>query len=67
MCMLPPLQPIDRPPIGSAAPAELRREDVVAALEACDYVQARAWKRLGLSSRHQLGRLMKKLGIPPGP
>jgi len=52
------------PPPGTSDPAALTREDVLAALRACGFVQARAWRRLGLSSRHQLGRLIKKLDVP---
>ncbi|HJK93709.1 MAG TPA: sigma-54-dependent Fis family transcriptional regulator, partial [Polyangiaceae bacterium LLY-WYZ-15_(1-7)] len=51
------------PPPPTVAPEELGREDIVAALEAHDGVVSRAYAALGLRSRHQLHRLMKKHGL----
>ena len=45
------------------APEELSREEVLAALAACDGVREQAWRMLGLRSRDQLKRLLKKLAI----
>lgn len=39
------------------------RENLVDALERCDWVQERAWRELDLSSRYQLRRLMQKYGV----
>lgn len=47
----------------STDPGTLGPADIRAALEAEDGVVSRAWKRLGLNSRDQLRRLMKKHGI----
>ncbi len=47
----------------STDPASLSRSDIEAALEACDGVVSRAWKHLGLNSRDQLRRLIKKHGL----
>lgn len=58
-----PLQQVGAAPPGTADPRALTREQVIEALTACDFVQARAWRRLGLSSRHQLSRLMKKFDV----
>ena len=41
----------------------LDRATVVAALDRCAWVQERAWRSLGLSSRHQLRRLLVRLDI----
>ncbi|MGB1014969.1 MAG: sigma-54-dependent transcriptional regulator [Nannocystaceae bacterium] len=39
------------------------REQVIAALERCDGVRERTWRALGLRSRHQLKRLLKRHDI----
>ncbi|MEZ4451373.1 MAG: sigma 54-interacting transcriptional regulator [Nannocystaceae bacterium] len=44
-------------------PESLTREEIVAALDACDGVRERAWRVLRLQSRHQLKRLLKKFEI----
>jgi transcriptional regulator with AAA-type ATPase domain len=44
-------------------PEELTREQIVAALAACDGVRELAWRHLGLQSRYQLKRLLKKFDI----
>lgn len=47
-------------------PADIKkitRAQVVAALERCDGVRERAWRELGLRSRHQLKRLMKRFQL----
>ncbi|MCB9749568.1 MAG: sigma-54-dependent Fis family transcriptional regulator [Myxococcales bacterium] len=41
-------------------PTELTREQVMAAIEQCDGVKAKAWRVLGLRSRYQLRRLLDK-------
>lgn len=41
-------------------PSSLTRAALVSALEAAEGVRERAWRALGLRSRHQLNRLMKK-------
>jgi DNA-binding NtrC family response regulator len=46
--------------------AQRTREEVQAALAKCGGVQARAYRELGLPSRHALRRLMKKVGIATG-
>lgn len=51
------------PPVHTTDPSALSPQAIVAALEAEDGVVSRAWRRLGLSSRDQLRRLMKKHGI----
>src|SRR6185503_7307160 len=43
--------------------ASISAEQIRAALAKYDGVQERAWRALGLSSRHALGRLMRKYGI----
>jgi len=47
----------------NVAPADLTREQVLAALAACGGVRERAWRHLGLRSRDQLKRLLVKLDI----
>ena len=47
----------------STDPDDLTREQIVAALEQCGGVRTQAWQLLGLRSRDQLKRLMKKLDI----
>jgi transcriptional regulator with AAA-type ATPase domain len=47
-----------------AAPRELAAEDIRAALAKHGGVKDKAWRELGLPSRHALHRLMKKLNIP---
>ena len=46
-----------------AEPSELTREQIVAALAACDGVREQAWRMLRLRSRDQLKRLLKKYEI----
>ncbi len=41
----------------------LTREQVIEALERCEGVRERAWRELGLRSRHQLKRLLKRFEI----
>jgi hypothetical protein len=55
--------PPPRLPQPYAVPAELTREEVIAALEACHGVREQAWRLLRLRSRDQLKRLLKKLDI----
>ena len=55
--------PAPRVPEQSTEPDELTREQIVAALEQCGGVRTQAWRLLGLRSRDQLKRLMKKLDI----
>lgn len=45
-------------------PAELSVEEIEEALRACGGVVSQAWRRLGLNSRDQLRRLMRKHKIP---
>jgi hypothetical protein len=52
-----------RLPDQSTDPDDLTREQIVAALEQCGGVREQAWRLLGLRSRDQLKRLMKKLAI----
>ena len=47
-------------------PAELSEDAVRQALIECEGVQEKAWKILGLNSRYQLRRLLKKYNIPGG-
>jgi transcriptional regulator with AAA-type ATPase domain len=47
-------------------PRSLDAAQVRAALDACAGVQERTWRALGLRSRYQLIRVMRKLGISPG-
>ncbi len=53
---------IERPQVHTD-PADLTREQVVAALKANNYVKTDAARALGLRSRHQLARLLLRLGI----
>ena len=46
------------------APRELSAEDIKAALTRHGGVKDKAWRELGLASRHALHRLMKKLNVP---
>ena len=50
-------------PEAHVRPDELTREQVLAALAACGGVREQAWRMLGLRSRDQLKRLLKKLAI----
>ena len=50
-------------PGSNTDPADLTREQIVAALEQSDGVREKAWRLLGLRSRDQLKRLMKRLDI----
>jgi DNA-binding NtrC family response regulator len=61
--------PADEPalPPGAIDPRSLDAGRVRAALEACGGVQERAWRALGLRSRFQLIRLMRKLGVAARP
>ncbi len=57
-----------QPPLPNRAepytsPDELSREQVLAALAACNGVREQAWRMLGMRSRDQLKRLLKKLDI----
>ncbi|MCY0986484.1 sigma 54-interacting transcriptional regulator [Nannocystis sp. ILAH1] len=52
-----------RVPEPSTEPGDLTREQIVAALEQSGGVREKAWRLLGLRSRDQLKRLMKKLDI----
>ncbi|WP_224192486.1 sigma-54-dependent transcriptional regulator [Nannocystis pusilla] len=56
-------RPPPRLPEPHVAPGELTREEIVAALAACDGVREQAWRALKLRSRDQLKRLMKKYDI----
>ena len=47
-----------------AAPRELGAEEIRAALARHGGVKDKAWRELGLPSRHALHRLMKKMNIP---
>ena len=51
--------------VDESPPVERTREEVRAALAKHKGVQARAYRELGLPSRHALRRLMKKLGVGP--
>jgi hypothetical protein len=48
---------------GTIEPPDFTAEQVLAALDAADGSRDRAWRALGLRSRHQLLRLMRRLGI----
>jgi energy-coupling factor transporter ATP-binding protein EcfA2 len=56
--------PPARAPETRVLPTELDREQIVAALAACGGVREQAWRILGLRSRDQLKRLLKKFDIP---
>jgi DNA-binding NtrC family response regulator len=63
---LPPGEPTEPAPVDAwvgAAPADLPPEVIQAALDACNGVQSAAAERLGLASRYQLGRLIKRHGL----
>jgi two-component system nitrogen regulation response regulator GlnG/two-component system response regulator HydG len=51
---------------GKRAPDEVTADEVRAALAKHRGVRERAWRELGLASRHVLGRLMKRYGIDDG-
>jgi two-component system nitrogen regulation response regulator GlnG/two-component system response regulator HydG len=51
-----------RPRATARAPDDVARDDLRAVLARHGGVKERAWRELGLSSRHALTRLMKKLG-----
>ncbi len=55
--------PAPRLPEQNTEPDDLTREQIVAALEQCGGVRTQAWRLLGLRSRDQLKRVMKKLDI----
>lgn len=55
--------PPPRPSPNYTAPDTLGRDQVLAALAACGGVREQAWRMLGLRSRDQLKRLLKKLAI----
>ena len=55
--------PPPRPSASYTAPDALGRDQVLAALAACGGVREQAWRMLGLRSRDQLKRLLKKLAI----
>jgi hypothetical protein len=48
-------------------PAAMTADQVLAALAAADGSRERAWRSLGLRSRHQLLRVMRRLGLGTGP
>ena len=50
---------------GGVDPASITAEQIRAALLQHRGVQERVWRALGLSSRHALGRLLRKYGIRP--
>jgi hypothetical protein len=50
-------------PANGVAPPSLTRADVLACLEQQGWIQEKAWRALGLSSRHALARLLKKYEI----
>lgn len=56
-------RPPPRPPESYAAPHELTREQIVAALADCGGVREQAWRALRLRSRDQLKRLLSKHDI----
>jgi len=58
--LLPPREVAEKPSVDIK---RLTREQVLEALERCDGVRERTWRELGLSSRHQLKRLLKRLNI----
>jgi two-component system nitrogen regulation response regulator GlnG/two-component system response regulator HydG len=51
------------PGSGAPAPATLDPKTVQAALDECNGSMEKAWRRLGLSSRHALARLVQKHGL----
>jgi transcriptional regulator of acetoin/glycerol metabolism len=50
--------------IARPAPRELSADDIKAALAKHGGVKDKAWRELGLASRHALHRLMKKMNVP---
>lgn len=50
--------------VSRPAPRDLAAGDIKAALAKHDGVKDKAWRELGLPSRHALHRLMKKMNIP---
>ncbi len=54
---------IATPAAAATAPTELTPEAVRDALDRHDWVQAKAWRELGLKNRHQLARLIAKHGL----
>ena len=50
--------------VSRPAPRELSADDIKAALAKHGGVKDKAWRELGLPSRHALHRLMKKMNIP---
>ncbi len=60
-------RPTDEPwsESGPVDPQHVTAAQVIAALDASDGNRDRAWRVLGLRSRHQLFRLMRKLGVKP--
>jgi len=58
-----PSQATARPSPPAVDPASLSVAQIEAALAACDGVVSQAYRRLGLNSRDQLRRLMKKHGV----
>lgn len=51
-----------RLPAPARAPEQVSRAELLAALERHSGMKERVWRELGLSSRHALSRLMRKLG-----
>lgn len=62
-----PAPAVARPAPATVEPATIDAARVRATLAACRGVQEQAWRELGLRSRHQLTRLMRKLGITVHP
>jgi hypothetical protein len=51
-----------RMPVRGRNPETISRAELLLALEQNGGMKERAWRELGLSSRHALARLMRKLG-----
>lgn len=49
-------------PAAARDPERVSRAELLAALERHSGMKERVWRELGLSSRHALSRLMRKLG-----
>ena len=54
------LSPVSKPKVAATA---LSREDIVAALDRCEGNRGKAWRELGLSSRHAFYRLLRKYDL----
>ncbi|MCY1065144.1 nitrogen fixation protein NifQ [Nannocystis sp. RBIL2] len=55
--------PAPPPPPAHTDPRKLSRDQVVHVLARCGGVRERAWRELGLRSRDQLKRLLKRHGL----